>query len=214
MDMQGIEQLLQDPRIWQPGKSAAPACASVATGSLALDRVLGGGWPLGQLTELLVDLEGMGEMTLLLPALCRLMRPGGQAEAVSGWAAFIAPPYLPYAPALRSAGIDLSRLLVVHARQGMEDLWAMEQAVRSRTCAAVIGWSARTDQGALRRLQLAAGQSDAWVVLFRPASLRRTRSPAPLRVELSRQREGGRLVVQVIKRRGGPPATISVDLGR
>jgi protein ImuA len=206
-----IDQLLRDPRIWQAGRSSAAACAAITTGWLPLDRALGGGWPLGQLTELLMDLNGVGELTLLLPALARLTRQQG---APAGWGALIAPPYIPYAPALRRAGVDLSKLLVVHARQDMDTLWAMEQALHSRTCAVVVGWSQAADDASLRRLQLAAEASGSWVVLFRPSHLRSTRSPAPLRIHLVRHQDGDRLSLHITKRRGGPPAMAGVDVGR
>lgn len=215
MDSPGrIGQLLQDPRIWQAGQASATACALVATGWLALDRMLGGGWPLGQLTELFIDLDGMGELSLLLPALGRLMRADVASGVPAGWGAFIAPPYVPYAPALLSAGIDLSRLLVVHARQDMDSLWAMEQALHSQTCCAVIGWSTVANDAVLRRLQLATERSATWTVLFRPSHLRLTASPAPLRIHLSWQQQGTRLAVHVLKRRGGLSAMACVDIGR
>ena len=212
-----IDQLLRDSRIWQAGRSSANACATcarVATGWLALDRALGGGWPLGQLTELLIDLHGVGELTLLLPALGRLTRQHDGQGAPAGWGALIAPPYIPYAPALRHAGVDLSRLLVVHARQDMDTLWAMEQALRSRTCAVVVGWLQAADDTSLRRLQLAAEASGSWAVLFRPSHLRATRSPAPLRIHLVQHQDGGRLSLNITRRRGGAPAMTGVDVSR
>ena len=46
-------------------------------------------------------------------------------------------------------------------------LWAMEQALRSGACSAVLGWAAPCELQALRRLQLAAEQSRCLAVLFR-----------------------------------------------
>ncbi|MCC7257691.1 MAG: translesion DNA synthesis-associated protein ImuA [Gammaproteobacteria bacterium] len=209
-----IEQLLRDPRIWQARSGAAPVRAAVATGWPPLDRVLGGGWPSGQLTELLADGCGAGETRLLLPALARLLRPAAPAAAASGgWGVLVAPPHVPYAPAWRSAGVDLARLLVVHARRDLDVLWAMEQALRSQTCAAAVGWSQAASYGALRRLQLAAEESGAWVVLFRPACERVRRSPASLRIELVRHPHDERLGLHVMRRRGGAAVTTSVDVG-
>ena len=58
----------------------------------------GGGWPDSGLVELLPNESGIGELRLLMPALAKLSRE-------ARWIAWIAPPYLPYAPALASAGI-------------------------------------------------------------------------------------------------------------
>ena len=51
-------------------------------------------------------------------------------------------------------------------------LWAMEQALRSGLCAAVIAWSKSAARPVLRRLQLAAAGSRL-AVLFRPPAARR-----------------------------------------
>jgi hypothetical protein len=209
-----ICQLLQDPRIWQAGRSSSAACPAVPTGWPELDRALGGGWPLGQLTELLIDAHGLGEFTLLLPTLVRLTgwqsRPGEPLK----WATLVAPPYIPYAPALARSGIDLARLLVIHSRQDMDTLWAIEQALRSQTCAVVVGWSETHDERPLRRLQLAAEASGTWAVLFRSSRLQAARSPAPLRIHLAWEQAGRRLMLNILKRRGGAPAVVSVDIGR
>ena len=103
---------------------------------------------------------------------------------------------------------------MVHSRQDMDTLWAIEQALHSRTCAAVVGWSDAADEVFLRRLQLAAEASGSWTVLFRASHQRLTRSPAPLRIRLAWEQPGRRLVLDILKRRGGPPAEAHVDLAR
>jgi hypothetical protein len=90
----------------------------------------------------------------------------------------------------------------------------MEQAMRTQTCAAVVGWSDAAHEAPLRRLQLAAEAGGAWAVLFRPSRLRSSISPAPLRIHLMRDRDGNRLVMRVLKRRGGGPLVVSADIGR
>ena len=206
-----IDQLLRDPRIWQAGQAASATQSAVPTGWADLDEALGGGWPLGQLTELLVDDHGVGELTLLLPTLIQLTWSDDNA---SRWVTLVSPPYIPYAPPLSRAGIDLTRLLVVHSRQDVDTLWAIEQALHSQTCAAVIGWSDAVDEVVLRRLQLAAEASGSWTVLFRPSRLRFVRSPAPLRIHLAWEEPGRRIALDVLKRRGGPPSAAHVDVSR
>jgi hypothetical protein len=207
-----LGQLLQDPRIWQAGHAAGAAASVLASGWPRLDEALGGGWPHAQLTELLVDGHGLGEVTLLLPALRELMRRHERDPATPCWIAFVAPPYLPYAPALAQAGVDLARFLLVRPREPIDTFWAMEQALQARSCAAVIGWSELARYTPLRRLQLAAAAGGAWTVLFRPVRLRAVRSPAPLRLQLHRESPGTRLRVEVLKQRGAGTRMASVPV--
>jgi hypothetical protein len=206
-----IEQLLREARIWKPGQFSALSCATVPTGWPELDHALGGGWPLGQLTEILVDACGIGEFTLLLPALRRLVEhhPSGR----SGWAVLIAPPYTPYAPALVRAGLDLSRLLLVRAAADIDTLWAMEQASHSGVCAAVVGWSDDAAPTPLRRLQLAAEAGAVWMVVFRPSRSAGMRSPAALRIHLARGRTNDHLELNVLRRRNGAPSRVGLRIG-
>ena len=119
--------------------------------------------------------------------------------------AWVAPPFVPYAPALRTAGIDLDKLLLVHATDHARTLWALEQALKTGVCSAVLGWlsESRLKFAEIRRLQFAARQGGTWSGLFRPAAAAGTASPAELRLRLSPHREGLRL--DIVKRRGGWP---------
>lgn len=208
-----LEQLLQDARIWRAGHAAAAVAGGVPTGWPELDQVLGGGWPLGQLTEVLVDAHGMGEFTLLLPALLQLTTRAPAAGKAPRRIMLVAPPYIPYAPALAGAGIDPARFLIVHSKREADTLWVLEQVLHSRSCAAVAGWVGAAGEMLLRRLQLAAEASDAWVLLFRDAQARRVPSPVPLRIHFRREDGTGRARLHVLKRRGGPPATAVADVG-
>ena len=190
-----LEDLLQRADLWRGG--AAPPVAGLPTGFAELDAQLpGGGWPVGALSEILIDRSGIGELQLLMPLLARLTHE-------NRWLAFIAPPYIPYAPALTRAGVNLAHVLVVHARDGSEALWATEQALRAGTCGAVLAWPATADMQRLRRLQLAAETGHALGVLFRPASVAAESSPAALRLKLDPAPQG--LAVHILKRRGGWP---------
>jgi protein ImuA len=182
--------------LWRGGE-LAQAEAGIPTGFPSLDQELaGGGWPRAGVTELLRPSEGLGALDLLLPALARLSRE-------PRWIALIGPPYLPYAPALAARGLDLSRLLLVHPKGAEEGLWAIEQALRSGTCGAVLAWPAELPPTSVRRLQLAARQGDCCGFLFRPLAAARQPSPAALRLTVT-QRDG-ELAVAILKRRGGWP---------
>ncbi len=200
--MNGVAELLRHPALWRGGDAGAPE--TVPTGFRALDaRLPGGGWPLATLIELLVPAAGVGEIRLLLPALKRLAMA---EDAAPRWVVWLAPPHLPYAPALADAGLDPARMLVVRPRAGSDRLWAMEQALRSGACAAVLGWAGIADGTALRRLKLAAEEGGTPAFLLRPATHRGEGSPAALRLALAARDFG--LDVEILKSRGGAPARV------
>jgi hypothetical protein len=194
--------------LWRGDAVSIPDLPAIPTGFAVLDDVLpGGGWPSGALTEILAAREGVGEVSLLAPALARL------SWEESGWIAWIAPPHVPYAPALQAAGIDLSRFVVVNPRSTSEALWATRQALDGNCCSAVLSWLSVPDHQSLRRLQLATEGRRTAAFLFRPASAARDFSPAPLRLSL--EPAGDRLTVHVLKRRGALlPRPVLLDLPR
>ncbi len=202
-----IEQFVDRPLIWRAGETLTSRNTH-STGFEVLDRHLpGGGWPAKGLTEILTEHYGIGELSLLMPALARV---GGKGN--TGGIVWIAPPFIPYAPALRSQGIDLNRVLIVRdqaSARGHRDVpWAMEQALRFGACAAVLAWVRATDNIALRRLQLAAEAGRCWAVLFRPLDASRQRSPATLRVRLTAM--GGQTQIEILKCRGGRPGVVCI----
>ncbi len=182
-----------DHLVWRGDRLASATIAGLPTGHPLLDAALpGGGWPVGALTEILVPRVGIGELGLLLPLLIRI--------PARRWAVCIAPPGLPYAPALAAAGVPLERLLVVQADSPAHARWAARQALESRSCEVVLLWLAEADLGALRRLQLAAEESATALILIRPDTLAGQPSPAVLRLALAAT-DGG-VDVHVLKRRG------------
>lgn len=187
------------------------------SGFAELDRELPGrGWPQGQLVELLADDAGIGELSLLAPALAQL----ALARRCAVWvlaadADSRSPQALPYAPALAAAGIDLARTIFVKPATPREGLWAIEQALRAQHLGAVIGWlpagSSAGDFKALRRLHLLAQRHRALAFVLRPTRDTQAPSPAALRLQLAS--EGTQLAVTLLKRRGRPllePVTLAL----
>lgn len=176
--MSAIESLLRDPRLWRGQIPAAtPPLSDYPTGYAALDEVLPtGGWPNASLVEILFSADGLGELSLLLPALAAL---SSQDKPVL----VVAPPYRVYAPAWQRAGLRLAQLHLIEAN-GKDALWAMEQALRAGCCGAVIGWPLQADDNALRRLQVAAETGQTLGFIFRPLSAQTNPSPAPLRLTI------------------------------
>lgn len=191
--------------LWKAGRGPVRSQSGVPSGFAELDNALvDEGWPQGALMELLADENGIGEFSVLLPALARLTEKQGVL--------LVAPPFLPYAPSLAQAGVDLERLLVLPPGASREGLAAAELALRSGACGAVMIWeqglSGLSPQGlpylALKRLHLAAERGQAMAVLYRALAHARQPSPAALRIRLSQcltQREQ-RLQLHLFKRRG------------
>ena len=188
--------LLAHPALWRGSDLARVTAPSLPTGFPGLDAELpGGGWPAGALTEILPAHEGIGELRLFGPALAALTASGK-------WLAWIAPPHRPYAPALAAAGIDLARMFIVRTKSDRETLWAVEQALASRACGAVLAWPAAASYPELRRLQLAAEGSRGLAVLFRMQKAAAESSPAALLIALDTANGG--LALRILKRRGAP----------
>jgi hypothetical protein len=190
-----LAEVLARGDIWRGDALAELPAASIPSGYPQLDAELpGGGWPQGALTELLVERDGIGEMSLLLPALARL-------SAAGGWLALVAPPWLPYGPACVAAGLHPERLVVVRASRQIA--WCCEQLLASGGFAGVLAWPERNiDARALRRLQVAAEGRPVFAALWRPAVAAQTPSPAPLRIALETAADG--LSLRILKRRGRP----------
>ena len=194
--------LASEPAIWR-GRAYREAGEGVASGHAALDAALPArGWSRGSVTELLVGASGIGELSLLLPAL-RSLTAGGE------WVAFVNPPHLPYAPALANAGLALDRLLVVESGGDAGTLWAAEQLLRAGSLAAVVSWVERSTPARQRRLQLAAESGRALAFVYRPLAASGEHSPVGARLALSLR--AGRLAVDVVKVRGGRTGAVEIE---
>jgi hypothetical protein len=194
-----LAALLDRPDIWRGGALSSAGLPAIPSGFPELDAELpGGGWPAGALSEILPAHEGIGELRLLSSTLATLAGSGLRL-------AWIAPPHLPYAPALAAAGIDISRLIIVRTGSPKDTLWATEQALRSNACGAVLAWPQAAKYTELRRLQIAAEGGRALAFLFRFPETAGEPSPAALRIALGTVQGG--LSIRVLKRRGAPLAS-------
>jgi hypothetical protein len=179
-----LTRLLEHPAIWR-GRAAAQR-RGLPSGFAALDAYLpDGGWPRSGLIEILSARFGSGELRLLLPLLAALTR-----TATARWCVWVAPPLLPFAPALVAHGVVLERVAVV---SGARPLWAFEQTLGSGACDAALAWATRPKPRELRRLQLAAERGRALGVLFRPRRAAAEASVAVLRLDLEPLAAGVRL---------------------
>lgn len=221
-----LESLIGSRQVWR-GQPANLAPSSQPTGHAALDEALPShGWPEASLTELLLPMHGVGELELMWPTLARLSQGLHAHDAIPSKAAspsvspskatrsqtgpahdggmivLIDPPYLPYPPAWRDAGVVLSRLQIVRAH-GRDALWAAEQCLRSGACAAVLCWPQRADDRALRRLQVAAETGQCLGFALRDSKAALNPSPAALRIAIDTSPRQ----LRVLKCRGGNAPT-------
>ena len=156
------------------GRGAAPSFATPSRGrrtialgqDTALDQALKGGLARGALHEIVAATPGdapaaCGFALALAARFAATLDRGApivwiledHAKAETG---------VPYAPGLAAHGIDPARLVIVHTASGADSLWAMEEALKCKTVAAVVGevWRLKPyDLAASRRLVLTAQKS-------------------------------------------------------
>lgn len=198
-----LSALLDTRRVWRGRAPEVPA-GDQPTGWRALDAVLpAGGWPDASLSEILLPVDGVGELRLVLPTLARLTRSRRNVVIVS-------PPYAPCVAGWQQQGIDMRQVDIVEATE-KDVLWTAEQCLRSGSCAAVLAWPRQADDRALRRLQVAAATGQALAFVFRDRSHLSNASPAALRLELEAL---PRPQLWVRKCRGGAVPTQPVPLAR
>ncbi len=147
-----------------------------SSGLPGLDAVLPeGGFRGGTLVEWVVEGEGVGGETLALWAAQRAASSGGLIVAVDRRQQF-------YPPAAVRWGIDPRRLIIVLPETHADELWALDQALRSSAVRAVLAWPERLDGRVYRRLQLAAEQGGALGLLIRSVDALRQASWAEVRL--------------------------------
>ena len=185
---------MRRPDTWQ-GRDERYRQPCLSSGITPLDNFLCGGWPVATLSELCINHCGIGEVSLLLPL---LKQQSKQRQLI-----WLNPPYQPYAPALKAAGIALQQILIVHSKNWPEWLWSAEQCIRSG--ALLLGWipdewlkRGRSSYADLRKLQLAASESPTTTFLFSDTAA--NASPAHLRLRL--QGNADKLLLTRIKLRG------------
>lgn len=196
-----FDTLCEQLGVWKCSPKTTRSQSGIPTGFAALDAALPGcGWPSSSLSELLTESFGIGELSILLPAFSKISNNKGIV--------LVAPPFIPYAPALAKAGVDLNRLIVIQPSISREILASAELALRSGACGVVAIWEAclfdknskHVNYLALRKLNLAAQIGNSMAILFRSPLLEFQPSPAALRIKLTS--ENGLLCLKLFKRKG------------
>jgi len=195
-----IEQLRQHLQALQKTAvlDGTPGCLPL--GIASIDAALGGGLARGALHEIAAvseaHLAAAIGFALGLVSSCRLLwLAEDMALAESG---------APYGPGLDASGLKPEQLLTVSAARRCDLLWAMEEALRCRAIATVIGELRQSDLDmvALRRLSLAAAESGALALLLRCAPPREASTAATRWIVGAAPKS--RFAVQLTRNRRGP----------
>lgn len=161
----------------------------VSTGCEALDALLARrGLERGSLVEWLGTGRGGGAGELAWRAACAAARAGGGLVVIDRQRRF-------YPPAALAWGVDPRRLAVVRVENDEDELWVVDQALRSPAVAAV--WLQRDELSPrdFRRWQLAAERGGTLGLLVRPAHVQGQPTWADVRWQVrpvgSGEEEGG-----------------------
>ena len=139
-----------------------PPLPAQATGLAALDaRLPGGGLQSGAVHEILATEHDKAAAYGFMVMLIAEALAQGTVLWCQGSAAL-------YGPALAELGLSPERLVLVRAYKSADQLWAMEEGLRTAGIAAVVGEVERLDLTASRRLQLAAQASGVACFVLRP----------------------------------------------
>ena len=186
-----VARALDIPGVWSAGQRTQEE-RTRSSGLREIDSALGGGWPEGSLIQIATDHPGLG-LSLITPLLANLTQSQRRV-------AIVQPPFIPYAPALCSRGVDLGLVLWLQPARAEDSLWTVEQLARSGLLGGIAYWGESMESTAERRLQLAASEGDAIAFHFVSRS-RNAHSYAAVRLEVFPSADG--VDIDVLKCRGG-----------
>jgi protein ImuA len=153
------------------GAGRAGAAGALVFGIPALDRTLGGGLALGALHEIApaAPFHVGAAVSVALAFVALAIREGRDALWIEPEAAQCEAGQL-YGPGLELLGLPMARLIGLRVAQERDGAWAMEEALRCRALAAVVGEFMREgtlDLTMLRRLSRAAAEGGGLGLLLR-----------------------------------------------
>ncbi|MEI6860396.1 MAG: SulA-like leucine-rich domain-containing protein [Shewanella sp.] len=115
------------------------------------------------ITTVITHTQGREELRQVSNQLATLSHQGQ-------WIVLISPPNIGYKKMLAEAGVRMDRVLLVHAKDEVETLWAMEKALTSGTSSAVICWTQVLDSRDNRRLKLVEKSARALGIVIEDAN--------------------------------------------
>jgi protein ImuA len=203
-----IEQLRQRLQALQRTAGIADGAGVLPLGIEAIDQALGGGLARGALHEIAAPSEAH-----LAAATGFVVGLAARRHARVFWIAedmALGESGAPYGPGLDPFNLAPERLLTVAASHRRDLLWAMEEALRCRAMAAVIGeWRhGEIDMVVMRRLSLAAAESGALALLLRSAPAREASTAATRWIvgaaPSSSSHDSPRFTAHLVRNRRGP----------
>ncbi|MFV2068136.1 MAG: ImuA family protein [Pirellulales bacterium] len=181
----------------------------VRSGHDALDRLLpAGGMVRGTIVEWLESGVGSGANTLALLAAREACRDGGPLIVIDRKQMF-------YPLAARGWGMDLENLVLVYPENDGDEIWALDQVLRTPHIAAVLAWPDRLAGHIFRRLQLAVETSGGLGLFVRRETAKSEPSWADIRWQVvpRTSQAGWRLRVELLRVRGGPGrGSVEIDV--
>ncbi len=164
IDTEIIASLRERIRSIESGSRFDLSCTSL--GCPALDAIApDGGLAAGTIHEWLALRPGSGAEILSLVATRYICCHGGALVVIDPGCCF-------YPPAAFRWGIDLDNTIVLRGCPPRDMAWAIDQALRSSSVAAVWGYLGAIHPRWLRRFQLSAEQSGSVGLFIRPAAVR------------------------------------------
>jgi cell division inhibitor SulA len=133
---------------------------AISSGSDDLDLALPqGGWKTQAINEFISSQAQINPLKMLAPTLATLSQQGR-------WIVLIGAPKSEIKQLLTEYAIASNKVLLVHPKDQVDALWAMEQALMTGTSSAVLGWPGAIDERDIKRLQIAAKRSSALAFIF------------------------------------------------
>lgn len=176
---QAVLELRSNLRMMQQGFRRTSREKNVVSTSIEpLDAMLPDrGLQRGTLSEWIASEPGSGAASLA-------MRVAGQAQQ-AGPLIIIDRHRRIYAPAVSTASASLARTVFIHPASRADELWAIEQSLRSPGVGAVVCQIEQLRTQEFRRFQLAAESGTAIGLLLRSAAAQRTSGWADIRLLIS-----------------------------
>ncbi|HTF95277.1 MAG TPA: translesion DNA synthesis-associated protein ImuA [Cellvibrio sp.] len=171
-----LDQLLQRDDIWRGARTYDHEHPAEDTGHPLLNNFLvHRGWPKGCLIEINQLEMGQGEWLLLTPAL---------RNQTQGLQILINPPAMPFAQGLLQAGLDLDRVLIIHAPAKNDFLAAFVEIARAEACNHLLAWQPQQalNYTEIRKCVLASNEGEGIYWLLRHSRNTSQQSPAHLRL--------------------------------
>jgi len=181
----------------------------VPTGFHELDKATGGGFMKTGINEFLLQETGCGLIEFLLQLFRKRAKEKRSVGEPPFQMAWIHPTLTPYPPAAAQCGPPLNHWLFVTPCTLAEQLWAIEQILRSGEHPCVIAPIESISDHQLRRLGMAAIEGKSALFLIRPLDRSRGGSASNLRIKASAAPsltpEKRRFEVEVLRCRGVSP---------